>query len=90
MPPRCRQCDYDRTGLVLSARCPECGSRRAYFDGPTDWRRFGRWPGLLTPVGLALVGTSVPLHFVGAGMLIAIAVAVEGLLIALLGLIRWD
>lgn len=88
---RCKDCRYDRTGLPLDARCPECGSERAYLDRPRDWSRLRRWPGLLAPVGAGLVIAGL------AGLVLGVrwdgplwpTLAIEGLLLFVLGWVRW-
>lgn len=90
---RCGECDYDRTGLPLDGRCPECGSRRAYLVRPRDWRWLLRPPGVLIPIGAALAGVGAVDLFTGMwllGPLWDALLLLEGLLVMAAGAMRWD
>ena len=90
---RCRQCKYDRTGIPLDARCPECGSKQAYLVKPPEWRRFTRWPGVLLPAGAALGAVGAIDLCAGLWIIGPVwdaAMLLEAALIMALGALRWD
>ncbi|MBK7406283.1 MAG: hypothetical protein IPJ41_17170 [Phycisphaerales bacterium] len=91
MPVRCKHCEYDRTGLSIRMRCPECGRRRAYYDQPFDWGRLLRWPGMLVPVGTLLAVAALGAAAAGLiGWPVGGAAMTEGAFVIAMGCVNWN
>jgi hypothetical protein len=90
MPLRCKRCEYDRTGLPAGTRCPECGGLHTYFDRPTDWSRFLRWPGVLAPIGAVVCAAGCGLLAARVGGIAGPTVMFEGLMVVGLGFVNWE